>query len=71
MKLIHDFLPTNDNVSRWKSINVETCPSCPHPKEDRDHVLRCPIPLARNGVGCFLSLFEKPVTNYLPDPIFK
>jgi hypothetical protein len=43
-KLIHDILPTNDNVSQWKPLRHEKCPSCPHPREDRDHVLRCPHP---------------------------
>jgi hypothetical protein len=43
-KLIHDILPTNDNVSQWKPLCLEKCPSCPHPREDRDHVLRCPHP---------------------------
>ena len=43
-KLIHDILPTNDNVSRWKPLRHAKCPSCPHPHEDRDHVLRCPHP---------------------------
>jgi hypothetical protein len=38
-KLIHDILPTNDTVSCWKSNSIEKCPSCPHPREYRDHVL--------------------------------
>jgi hypothetical protein len=38
-KLIHNILPTNDNVSRWKSNRTKKCPSCPPSKEDRDHVL--------------------------------
>jgi hypothetical protein len=37
-KLIHDILPTNNNVSRWKPNRTEKCPSCSHYK-DRDHVL--------------------------------
>jgi hypothetical protein len=41
-KLIHDILPTNDTVSRWRPNRMEKCPSCPHLMEDRDHVLRCP-----------------------------
>jgi hypothetical protein len=41
-KLIHDILPTNDNLSRWKPNRLDKCPSCPHPLEDRDHVMRCP-----------------------------
>jgi hypothetical protein len=38
-KLRHDILPTNDNASHWKSNSIKKCPSCPHPREDRDHVL--------------------------------
>jgi hypothetical protein len=41
-KLIHDILPTNNNVSRWQPNRLEKCPSCPHSFEDRDHVIRCP-----------------------------
>jgi hypothetical protein len=42
-KLIHDLLPTNnDNESQWKPNRIKKCPSCPHPREDRDHVLRHP-----------------------------
>jgi hypothetical protein len=43
-KLIHNILPTNDNVSQWKSTGIKKCPSCPYPKEDRHQVLRCPHP---------------------------
>jgi hypothetical protein len=69
-KLIHDILPTNDNVSRWKPNRTEKWPSCPHPKEDRDHVLRY-IQLAWTGAKSFLYLSVSPATNSIPNPISK
>jgi hypothetical protein len=58
-KLIHDILPTNDNVSRWKKHRSAKCPSCPHPEEDRDHVLRCPHPARRAWRQTFLVTLRK------------
>jgi hypothetical protein len=33
MKLIHDILPTNDNISRWKSNHIEKCPVIQWPNQ--------------------------------------
>jgi hypothetical protein len=49
----------NDNVSRWKSNRTEKCPSCPHPREDRDHVLRCPHPACAEWRQKFLISLRK------------
>jgi hypothetical protein len=58
-KLIHDILPTNDNVGKWKENRSEKCPSCPHPSEDRDHVLRCPHPARQAWRLTFLQSIRK------------
>jgi hypothetical protein len=58
-KLIHDILPTNDNVGTWKENRTEKCPSCSHPVEDRDHVLRCPHPARQEWRRKFILSIRK------------
>jgi hypothetical protein len=41
VKLVHDILPTNDNLSKRERNRTPECPSCNHPSEDRDHIIRC------------------------------
>jgi exonuclease III len=41
VKLVHDILPTHSRQNRIDK-GKRTCPCCHHPKEDRDHILRCP-----------------------------
>jgi hypothetical protein len=45
-KLVHDILPTSAYLNR-QDKGKRLCPCCSHPKETRDHVLRCPA-LSRN-----------------------
>jgi hypothetical protein len=59
VKLIHEILPTNDNVGIWKENRSEKCPSCSHPAEDRDHVLRCPHPARQEWRQNFLLSIRK------------
>jgi hypothetical protein len=59
MKLIHDILPTNDNVGTWKENRTEKCPSCSHLVEDRDHVLRCPHPARQEWRRKFILSIRK------------
>ena len=43
VKLVHDILPTHSRKNRIDKGH-RTCPCCQSPKEDRDHILRCPDP---------------------------
>jgi hypothetical protein len=68
-KLIHDILPTNDYLGKWLDHRTEKCPSCPHPQEDRDHILRCPHPARIEWRRNFLLSIRKTCDRYRPDPI--
>ena len=42
-KKLHEVLPTNYNLHR-RSPDRQQCPCCDDPKEDHDHIIRCPSP---------------------------
>ena len=45
VKLIHEWLPLGQLISKYKQHHISpcpSCPSCPHDVEDSDHFLRCP-----------------------------
>ena len=44
-KLVFDQLPTNSQANKYDS-GLRTCPTCNHPTENRDHILRCSTPAA-------------------------
>ena len=41
VKFVHDILPTTSLRNKYDG-GKRTCPLCQHPREDRDHILRCP-----------------------------
>lgn len=56
-KLVHDLLPTNHVVCRFIEDRTARCPTCQHPDEDRDHMLRCSHPANKRWrKDCLISL---------------
>jgi hypothetical protein len=54
-KLVFDILPTTNQVNKFDKGHC-TCPSCPQPHEDCDHILlRSPSPSRHEWRGNFLS----------------
>jgi hypothetical protein len=57
-KLVHDILPTSAYLNR-QDKGKRLCPCCHHPKETRDHVLRCPALPRNRWRHSFLTSLEK------------
>jgi ribonuclease HI len=53
-KLVFDVLPTHHQANKYDN-GKRTCPSCDHPTENRDHILRCMSP---NGVTWRASFLQ-------------
>jgi hypothetical protein len=62
-KLIHDILPMNDNVSRWKTLCLENVPLAHTPEKTATMFFAAPTLLEWNGNKSFLSISEQHVTN--------
>jgi hypothetical protein len=70
-KLIHDILPTNDNVSQWKTLRLENVPPAHTPEKTETMFFAAPTLLKWNGDESFLSISEQHVTNCILALTFK
>jgi hypothetical protein len=70
-KLIHDILPTNDNVSLWKSYALKNVPLAHTPEKTAIMFFAAPTCLKWNGDEPFLSISEQHVTNCILILTFK
>jgi hypothetical protein len=71
VKLVHDILPTNSRKNLLDN-GTRTCPCCPSPHEDRDHILRCPAPDRNKWRQKFLTkLSDICTTQHTYEPLKK
>jgi exonuclease III len=69
-KMVHDILPTTAYLNK-QDKGKRTCPCCNHPRETRDHILRCPAPPRNRWRHKFLSSLETFCQNTHTAPVLK
>ena len=68
-KLVHDILPTAVYLNKMDK-GKRCCPCCNHPKEDRDHIIKCSHPTRNKWRhGMLSALLETCVANFTYTPL--